>query len=120
MISIRSMKNKLPFILHTIFIWIMYLLMFYVIKWSIPGTFNLTIEMIIPVFVIGGLSIATTNGGIGIFPLSIALFLNTFGINTEIGLAFGWIMWSSQTLLIILSGSIALIALPMVNRKHYI
>ena len=120
MISIKSMKNKFPFILHTIFIWIMYLLMFYVIKWSIPGTFNLTIQMIIPVFVVGGLSIATTNGGIGIFPLSIALVLNAYEINTEIGLAFGWIMWTSQTLLIILSGIISLIALPMVNRKQYL
>jgi hypothetical protein len=76
--------------------------------------------MIIPVFVVGGLSIATTNGGIGIFPLSIALVLNAYEINTEIGLAFGWIMWTSQTLLIILSGIISLIALPMVNRKQYL
>ena len=98
----------------------MYLSIFYVIKWSIPGTFGLTIEMIIPVFVVGGLSIATTNGGIGIFPLSVALVLNLFDISKDVGLAFGWIMWSSQTVLILISGAFAFITLPIVNRKNYL
>ena len=114
------MEKKIPFMFHTVFIWAMYILMFYVIKWSIPGTFGLTIQMIIPVFVAGGLSIATTNGGIGVFPLSVALVLGVFGINKEVGLAFGWIMWSSQTILIIISGAFAFIALPYVNRKSTI
>ncbi len=118
--SITSMEKKIPFMFHTVFIWAMYILMFYVIKWSIPGTFGLTIQMIIPVFVAGGLSIATTNGGIGVFPLSVALVLGVFGINKEVGLAFGWIMWSSQTILIIISGAFAFIALPYVNRKSTI
>lgn len=118
--SIIIMEKKLPFLFHTIFIWIMYLSMFYVIKWSIPGTFDLTIEMIIPVFVVGGLSIATTNGGIGIFPLSIALVLNLFDISKDVGLAFGWVMWSSQTILILISGAFAFITIPIVNRKNYL
>ena len=118
--SIITMEKKLPFLFHTIFIWTMYLSMFYVIKWSIPGTFGLTIEMIIPVFVVGGLSIATTNGGIGVFPLSVALVLNLFDISKDVGLAFGWIMWSSQTVLILISGAFAFITLPIVNRKNYL
>jgi hypothetical protein len=118
--SIKTMEKKLHFIFHTVFIWVMYLSMFYVIKWTIPGTFGLTIEMIIPAFVIGGLSIATTNGGVGIYPLSVALVLVTFGISKEVGLAFGWIMWSSQTVLIIICGAFAFIALPFINRKRYL
>ncbi len=118
--SIKTMKKKLPFLFHTVFIWLMYLSMFYVIKWAIPGTFGLTIEIIIPVFVVGGLSIATTNGGIGIYPLSVALVLNLFDISKDVGLAFGWIMWSSQTILILLLGAFAFIALPLINRKNYL
>ena len=116
--SIKKIENKLPFIIHTIFIWIMYLLMFYLIKWSIPETQMLTIEMLVPAFVIGGLSIATTNGGIGIYPLSIAIVLSSFEIKKEIGLSFGWIVWSSQTILIIILGALAFILIPIVNRKH--
>ena len=118
--SIRKMDKKLPFIFHTVFIWVMYLLMFYVVKWTIPGTHLLTFKMIIPAFVAGGLSIATTNSGIGIYPLSVALVLASFGINKEVGLAFGWIMWSSQTVLILISGAFAFITLPLINRKHYL
>ena len=116
--SIKKIKNKLPFIIHTIFIWIMYLLMFYLIKWSIPETQKLTIEMLVPAFVVGGLSIATTNGGIGIYPLSIAIVLSSFEIKKEIGLSFGWIVWSSQTILIIILGALAFILIPIVNRKY--
>ena len=86
----------------------MYLCMFYLIKWSIPETHVLTIEMLIPAFIVGGLSIATTNGGIGIYPLSIALVLSSYGISKEIGLSFGWIVWSSQTILILILGALAL------------
>ena len=118
--SIRKMDKKLPFIFHTVFIWVMYLLMFYVVKWTIPGTHLLTFKMIIPAFVAGGLAIATTNSGIGIYPLSVALVLASFGINKEVGLAFGWIMWSSQTVLILISGAFAFITLPLINRKHYL
>ena len=118
--SIRKMDKKLPFIFHTVFIWAMYLLMFYVVKWTIPGTHLLTFKMIIPAFVAGGLSIATTNSGIGIYPLSVALVLASFGINKEVGLVFGWIMWSSQTVLILISGAFAFITLPLINRKHYL
>ena len=116
--SIKKIKNKLPFIIHTIFIWIMYLLMFYLIKWSIPETQKLTIEMLVPAFVVGGLSIATTNGGIGIYPLSIAIVLSSFEIKKEIGLSFGWIVWSSQTILIITLGALAFILIPIINRKY--
>ena len=116
--SIKKIENKLPFIVHTIFIWIMYLLMFYLIKWSIPETQKLTIEMLVPAFVVGGLSIATTNGGIGIYPLSIAIVLSSFEIKKEIGLSFGWIVWSSQTILIIILGALAFILIPIVNRKY--
>ncbi len=117
--SIKKIENKLPFICHTIFIWVMYLYMFYLIKWSIPETHGLTIEMLIPAFIVGGLSIATTNGGIGIYPLSIALVLSSFGINKEIGLSFGWIVWSSQTILILILGALAFVLIPFINRKRY-
>ena len=115
--SIKRIKNKLPFIFHTVFIWVMYLLMFYVIKWSIPETQILTMKMLIPAFIVGALSIITTNGGIGIYPLSIALVLSSFEISKEIGLSFGWIIWSTHTILIIVLGALAFVLIPFINSK---
>jgi uncharacterized protein (TIRG00374 family) len=115
-LSLKTMPNKGVFIGHTLFIWIMYLAMFYVIKWTVPATASLGLSAILPAFVVGGLTISATNGGVGIYPFSVALVLSTFGISNESGLAFGWIMWTSQTLMIILFGSLSFFVLPLVNR----
>jgi len=117
MLSIKKMKNKGLFIAHTFFIWLMYVLMFWVIKFSIPETINLEMNAIIPAFVVGGLSISATNGGIGIYPYSVSLVLIAFGISKESALAFGWIMWTCQTLMVVTFGALAFFALPLVNRQ---
>ena len=62
-------------------------------------------------------AISATNGGIGIYPFSVALVLNAFNISNESGLAFGWIMWTSQTLMILVFGSLSFFILPLVNRQ---
>ena len=116
-LSLKTMPNKGAFIAHTLFIWVMYLAMFYVVKWTVPETAVLGINALIPAFVIGGLAISATNGGIGIYPFSVALMLAAFGISNESGLAFGWIMWTSQTLMIIVFGSLSFFVLPLVNRQ---
>ena len=117
MISIKYMKNKGLFIAHTVFIWTMYVLMFWIVKFSIPETESLGINALIPAFVVGGLSISATNGGIGIYPYSVSLVLIAFGISKESSLAFGWIMWTCQTLMVVTFGAMAFFALPLINRQ---
>lgn len=116
--SLKNMPNKGRFIGHTLFIWSMYLAMFYVVKWTVPETASLGMNAILPAFVVGGLAISATNGGIGIYPFSVALVLAAFKISNESGLAFGWIMWTSQTLMIIVFGSLSFFVLPLVNRQQ--
>ncbi len=116
--SLKNMPNKGRFIGHTLFIWLMYLAMFYVVKWTVPETASLGMNAILPAFVVGGLAISATNGGIGIYPFSVALVLAAFKISNESGLAFGWIMWTSQTLMIIVFGSLSFLVLPLVNRQQ--
>lgn len=117
MLSIKHMKKKGLFIAHTIFIWLMYVLMFWIIKFSIPETVDLGMEAIIPAFVVGGLSISASNGGIGIYPYSVSIVLIAFGVSKESSLAFGWITWTCQTLMVVTFGAMAFFALPLVNRQ---
>lgn len=116
-LSLKKMPKKGVFVAHTLFIWIMYIAMFYVVKWAVPETSTLGLNALLPAFVIGGLAISASNGGIGIYPFSVALMLATFGVSNESGLAFGWITWIAQTLMIIVFGSLSFFALPLVNRK---
>jgi hypothetical protein len=114
------MQKKIEYVFHTIFIWIMYLAMFYVIKWTLIETYSLTFEAILLGFVFGAISLSASNGGIGIYPYSVSLVLISYGISKEPSIAFGWIIWSSQTLMVLVLGSLSFFILPLINKKNFL
>lgn len=116
-LSIGSVSNAYAFWAHTIFIWLMYIMMFWVIQFSLPLSATLGLDVILLGFVAGGLSITVTNGGIGLYPLAVATVLNHYGMSYEIALAYGWIAWSSQTIMILIFGGLSFAFLPVINRK---
>jgi len=116
-LSIFKMKKKWAFIFHTLFIWGMYVLMFYVTSFCLQETSNIPFAAILIGFIAASFSIAATNGGIGSYPLAIYAAFSIFGIAEEPSIAFGWIMWASQTLMVIVFGGLSLIYLPIYNRK---
>lgn len=115
-LSIFKMKNKWVFIFHTLFIWAMYVLMFYVTTLAIEDLEGISTGAILIGFISASFSIAATNGGIGSYPIAVFAAFSLFGIAEEPSIAFGWIMWSSQTLVIIIFGGLSLIYLPIYNR----
>ncbi len=117
-LSIWRMEKKWPFIFYTAVIWVSYLLTFYVAVFALDETSGISFNVVVTAFVIGSLAISFTNGGFGAFPLAIAGILMLFGISKEAGTAFGWIVWASQTLQIIILGGISFLLLPILNRKR--
>lgn len=117
MMSVIHMKKKFIFILHTFLIWSLYVLMFYVVTFALPETSNLSFDAIIVGFVVGGLSMALTNGGLGSYPVFVASAFILYGVENNPARAFGWIVWTSQTLMVLVFGGIAMIILPIYNRK---
>jgi len=116
-LSIFKMKKKWAFIFHTFFIWGMYLLMFYTTSLSIEELNGIPIGAVLIGFISASFSIAATNGGIGSYPVAVFAAFSIFGIAKEPSIAFGWIMWTSQTIMIIVLGGISLLYLPIFNRK---
>ncbi|WP_228054821.1 lysylphosphatidylglycerol synthase transmembrane domain-containing protein [Kordia antarctica] len=116
--SILKMKNKWGFIFHTLFIWSMYMLMFYVTILSVEDLHGeVPVGAILIAFIAGSFSIAATNGGIGLYPIAVAGAFSLFGIARVPSEAFGWIMWSSQTLMVIILGGLSFLYLPIFNSK---
>ncbi len=111
------MKDKWWFLAHTLFIWCMYLLMFYITFFSLPSIQNVPFAGIITAFVIGGISITVTNGGIGAYPWGVASVLALYGVAESQGYAFGWSVWTAQTVMLVSVGLISAILLPRFN-KH--
>jgi uncharacterized protein (TIRG00374 family) len=111
--TIWTMKKKWLYLLHTLFIWGMYLMMFYVSIYAIPGTASMSFSAVLCSFVAGSFAVAFTNGGLGAYPLLISEVLQIFGFSGDLGTAFGWILWLSQTLLVLIYGSFSLLLLSL-------
>ena len=115
--SIFKMEKKWAFIGHTLFIWLMYLLMFYVTVFSVPELQNVSFAAIVIGFIAGGFAIAASNGGVFVYPAAILAAFTLFGIDQNPSFAFGWIMWTAQTGLILFFGALSFLLLPIFNRE---
>ena len=108
--SILYMKKNGAFILHTLFIWTMYIMMFWVMKFTVPGIASAPLGVILAAFVVGAFSMSASNGGLGAYPIGMAAIFTFFGY--EEGAIFGWIIWGIQTLFnIVVGGSCGLLFL---------
>lgn len=117
--SIIAMKKRYLFLLYTTLIWASYLALIYIGFLALPATQHLGIGAALSVLVIGSVGIILTPGGIGAYPplVQLALF-QLYAIKESFGLAFGWISWLAQTLIIILFGIIAFLVLPLYNKNR--
>ena len=115
--SILNMKSKWAFIFHTVFIWMMYVSMFYAVTFALPETSGLPFGAVIVGFVVGGISMALTNGGLGYYPVFVGQVLIIYGISDNPANAFGWIMWTAQTIMVLVFGGLSFLLLPIINKE---
>ena len=117
-LSLTKLKGRLlTFVFLSLLIWMCYILAFFVIKFSITELNVIENSLIFPAFVVGVFSISLSNHGLGVYPLAIALFLSNFGINTEIGLSYGWLAWSCQAIITLIFGGLSFFVLPLLKTR---
>ena len=116
--TIKHMKKKGTFLMHTIFIWCMYLGQIYLGFWGLDSTASLGIGAACSVLSLATLSMIVTPGGIGSFPIFVMQTLMIYGLTSAQGKAFGWLMWSASTGLIVLVGFVSLLLLPVLNKMN--
>ena len=112
------MEKRNSFIFHSIFIWLMYLLMFWVTSMAFIELHDFSFYQFMISFTLAALSIMLSNGGIGIYPLAVEESLGWYGVQSTTGLAFGWVSWLSQTMMVVIFGGLSLFILPFINRKN--
>ena len=127
--SIKKMKNKSAFWLHTCSIWIMYFLMTYICFFSMSETSNLSFGDGIFLLVLGGIGmVIPTPGGIGSYHAIVMVGLSVLGIGTisfgtngdpsNPALLFPTIIHAGQTLMAIIMGLIGLLILFLSKKKN--
>ena len=91
--------------------------MTYVVFLCLPETAHLPPKAGLAVFVFATIGIMVVQGGIGIYPAIVAETLVLYMVPETKGYAMGWLLWTGQTLMIIMAGIITLTLLPVVNKK---
>ena len=105
--SVQNMKDKSIFIAHTLFIWMMYYMMAYVLFVSMDGLEELGIFQGLWVMVSGGFGMLFPSpGGVGSYQGAVMLGFESIGYDKIIGLAVGNVVWITQTAMLILAGAV--------------
>ncbi len=116
--TIRHLKKRKSFVLYTCIIWICYLASGYIGFLALQETSHFGFKESLTVLSAGTLGmIVPTPGGIGAYAYFIESTMMVYGLPKSIATAFGWLLWLSQTLIILIAGVISLILLPVFNKK---
>lgn len=121
LLAIKDVKHKWLFVAHSLFIWLMYFLMFYVCFFCFQFTAHLGILVALTIFVLSSFGmVAPVQGGIGPWHFMVIAALKIYlPHQPDIGSlsnAFALLTHSSMTLLYIVVGVICVILLPIYNR----
>lgn len=116
--SFRFIKNKMAFLLHTLFIWTMYLLSSTAGLYALKDTDHLGIGAGLATLAIGSVGMIVTPGGIGAYPWLIEKLMNLYQVSPSTGKALGWLLWSAQTVIILVVGVICLALIASYNKKR--
>lgn len=117
--TISTMEKKWEFLFHTIFIWLNYALMTWVVFFSLESTSFLTFRDSIFILVIGGLGMsAPVSGGIGAFHYIVQQGLYIVkGIPLEDGFAYATLTHESQLIFVVITGAISFFIIFRKDRK---
>jgi uncharacterized membrane protein YbhN (UPF0104 family) len=122
--TITAIEHKWEFIFHTVFIWLNYLLMTWVVVFTLDSTSHLDLADGIFILVIGGLGMtAPVTSGIGAFHFIVSQgLLLVYGIKLEDGLVYAILAHESQLIFGALLGIFSFYALvrkqPPVAQKR--
>ncbi len=115
--SILILDKRWYFILCTLFIFILWLFMLYVVFLAFPPTKHLSIEAGMFTFLMGGLAmLAPVQAGIGAWHFMVIKSLDLYGISEQNGLIFALVAHTSTNLVYLVFGLAAFIILPVINK----
>jgi len=115
--TVSKVKNPALFIFHSFFIWAMYLLSVYFCAFAFNETKTITIPDCLVIMAFGSLGVIATPGGIGAYQWIVLQILTFWGYSTAMGVAFGWVVWLAQTIVVLAVGLFSFGMLAINNKE---
>lgn len=104
LLSMLKMKHWGMFVMYTVLMWFCYFLMTYLCFYALEETSQLPLDAGFAALVFGTVGIIVVQGGIGVYPFIVSETLVLYGISSTYGYASGWIIWLSQTIILLIIG----------------
>lgn len=117
--SIRKIEKKGLFLGYTLLIWFLYLSSIRIGFYSLTDTELLSWVPSLTILTFGSFAMIATQGGVGAYQLAVQKTLGFYGIQEVVGLAFGWLLWSVQTFMLLVVGPISMLFLFFFNKKKH-
>jgi len=119
LLSVRRLKHPSLFLLYTVGIWISYYLHFYLTFYCFSFTENLGAVAALVAFVVGCFAVLVpTPNGAGPWHFAVKTVLVLYGVDAVSGALFALVVHTTQTLLVIVLGLYALMALALTRRVN--
>jgi uncharacterized protein (TIRG00374 family) len=117
LVSVRHVENKPIFIVYTLTIWFLYLASIRIGFYAMQDLVQLGWVPSLSILTFGSFAMIATQGGIGAYQFAVQKTLLLYGVKEVSGLAFGWLLWSVQTVMLFITGPISLLLLFTLNKK---
>lgn len=117
LLSIKKVKNFPLYLFYTISIWFCYLASIRIGFYGMENLSGLGWVPSLSILTFGSFAMIATQGGIGAYQLAIQKTLILYNINQVNGLAFGWLLWLVQTVILFFVGPLSVLLLYLLNKK---
>jgi uncharacterized protein (TIRG00374 family) len=118
LLTIRKVNHFPLYILYTVSIWGCYLASIRIGFYGMEALQLLGWVPSLSILTFGSFAMIATQGGIGAYQLAVQKTLLLYDINEVTGLAFGWLLWLVQTLILFIVGPISVLLLFILNKEN--
>jgi uncharacterized protein (TIRG00374 family) len=117
--SVKDLQHPYLFILQSLSIWFLYFLGLYVCFSCFPETKVLGVKPALSVLLFSTIGVIVSPGGIGAYQLISTQVLLFYGVANNVAIAFPWITWGVQFIVILVIGGLCFLFLPLLNNKQH-
>lgn len=111
-LSVMNTPRRVPFILHTIFIWFCYYLMVHIVVFALPATSDLSMADSLFIMIVAGLGMLVPSpAGIGSYHYAVITGMGILGVAADSGMAFATLVHSGQFIMTLIAGFISLMGM---------